>query len=210
MVFKILRFLWPPVDAYRANRVLKKKIEERCANTYRQIFDEFVKKTSEKFYPNELFSEIEKLEQAEVHRKDVLESKASSLINILAVVVALIVLVPAILGNDWSLPRYLATGATLLFTLAVIHLVISVYYATKATKVGPFHMGSADSIRDLVVQDPDNFLNSLAARKLANIKLNQPRLIIKSNFLVTAQELFIRGLIFLGLGALVVLFYRIL
>lgn len=210
---KVLEFLWPPVRTLRANRVLNKqikKLEKQSEKLYQEIFDEFVKKKNSKFYSNELFSEIEKIEQAEVHRKEVFESKASLLINILAVAVALIVLVSGILGTNWGLPQYLATVATLLFTLAVIHLLISVYYAARVTEVGLFHMVSAESIGNFVRERPENFLISAAAQKLANVKLNQPRLIIKSNFLVTAQKLFIRGITFLGIGALVVLFYGIL
>ena len=50
----------------------------------------------------------------------------------------------------------------------------------------------------------------LYAEKFANTKVNQPRLITKSNCLVVAQALFIRGIVFFGIGALVVLMYHII
>jgi len=208
-MLKMLEFLYPPVGMWRANFGLEKKIKKQ-EESYQQIFNEFVKNTTSKSYPNELFSEIDKVEQGEIHRKEMLESKASSLLNTLGISITLIVLVPAILGKNWELPQCVAIVGASFFTLAVVHLLIAVYYAVKVTKVVSYYLKSADSVEDWIQNDPKKLVNLIAAEKFTNTKVNQPRLIIKSNCLIVAQALFIRGIVFFGIGALVVLMYSII
>lgn len=208
-MLKMLEFLYPPVGMWRATFYLEKKIKKQ-EELYQQIFNGFVKNTTSKSYPNELFSEIDKVEQGEIHRKEMLESKASSLLNTLGISVTLIVLVPAILGKDWELSKCVAIVVALFFTFAVVHLLMAAYYAAKVTKVGSYCMKSADSIEDWIQNDPKKLVNLIAAEKFANTKVNQLKLITKCNCLVVAQILFIRGIGLLGIGALVVLMYRII
>lgn len=202
-VRRVMEVLWPPIPAWRINADLKKQIEDRLASDdeYQSAFDDLLAEFKKATDHSTLLSEALRIEQAEIDRKEVVESKASSLANATGLAVTLVALVPTVLEADWGLAKPVAVISGLAFVLAIIHLLVAVDYAVNVSMVAPFYVSSAGTVkRSLQKGSLDEA--SLAAEKLVNAEMNVPALIVKTNCLSVAQSLFVRGIALLGIGAL--------
>jgi len=192
----------------KANHILNDKIENMEKKS-QEIIDEFIKNINSKSYPNIFFSEIQKVEQNEIHRKEIIESKASSLLNNLGFLVTLIMIIITIFLNYQRLPIFIVILEIFLFLIIVINLILAIIYASKVIEMGYFNVISTDSIKDWMLNSSKDLKNLIFADKFVNLKINQLRLIKKNNYLSIAQTFFKRGITFLLFPVMVVFIYII-
>jgi hypothetical protein len=201
-VRKVMEALWPPIPAWRTNAHLKKQIQDRLASDdeYRRAFDDLLAEFKKTTDHSTLLSEARRIEEAETDRKEMVESKASALANATGLAVTLVALVPTVLGTDWGLAKPVAVMSALAFVLATVHLLVAVDYAVSVSVVAPFYMSSTSTVKRRLEKCGFDEA-SLAAEKLVNAQMNVPALIVKTNCLSVAQDLFVRGIALLAIGA---------
>ena len=201
-VRRVMEVLWPPIPLWRTNANLKKQIEDRLASDdeYRCAFDDLLAELKKATDHSAVLSEALRIEEAEIDRKEVVESKASSLANATGLALTVVALVPTLLGTDWGLANPVARISALAFVLAIVHLLVAVEYAVNVSMVAPFYVSSTSTVkRSLEKGSLDEA--SLAAEKLVNAEMNVPALIVKTNCLSVAQDLFVHGIALLAIGA---------
>jgi hypothetical protein len=133
---------------------------------------------------------------AEVKRKDVLESKAATFVVTPAVATAITAAI-APLTKDLRLSGGVASIVTVAYGLALAHLLVSSWYAVSARRAEAFVVLSAANAHQLLMKDARERI----AYRLAFVKLNESALILKANRLSVAEDLFLRGLAFLAFAS---------
>jgi len=138
--------------------------------------------------------------ESENERNETLESKALAFVSIFGVAVSVISALPALFGGKWDISPPVAVLVGVFYSLAVIHLLVAVYYAIEARRVAGFALPNADE-----------FVKTVQARKqavadrivmyISQAKFNQPILLKKSNSLYVAESMFIRGLILVTIAS---------
>jgi len=178
---------------------------------YQASIDKWLEIIGEKVSDPLLVGETESIERAETQRKEAIEAKASSLTAALGISITLLVLVPAIMGKGWGLPIPVAWVVALTLILAVVHFLVAAYYALRVSKVAAFFVTSTETMKTLLKKQDDQMDQArILATKLANTEMNIPTLIVKTNCLAVAQTLFLRGIIFFGVGASIALISKVI
>ncbi len=199
-------FVWPPLEVREANRVLDQAIESSVQG-YEGIVDGFLQRIAAAEAPELIIAEIERVEESELRRRELLESKASSLLAALGVVVSLILLLPAIFERPRTAFPHVAISLSILVTIAILHLLAAVYHAVLVSRVGALYLPSIGSV-DALLKPGGDQTRYAAAQKYANARMNEPILTIKSNHLSMAQKMFLRGIIALVIAAVISSFYH--
>jgi hypothetical protein len=190
---RLLSLLWPPYGLY----LTKRAIAQSCTNE-----DPWTRALEELRIdiPDGELADAEKLAssvlEAEIKRKDVLESKAAAFVVTPAVATAITAaIVP--LKKDIGLSSGTATLVTICYTIALIHLLVSSWYAITARRAESFIVLSATNARDLMFKTRIERV----VERLAYARMNEPALLMKSNKLSVSEDLFLRGLAFLAVAA---------
>lgn len=189
----LLSHLWPPYELYLANRAnnLDASFEDRWSRALDEMKVDLSSQSEE---------DAEKLAssvlEAEIKRKDVLESKAAAFV-VTPTVATGITAVIAPLTNGLDLSSCTATIVTISYIVALIHLCVSSWYAIEARRTAAFVVLSSTNARDLMSMTR---IERIAAR-LAYARLNEPALLLKSNTLGVSENLSLRGIAFLAFGS---------
>lgn len=193
---RIISLLWPPYGFYLAKLAIAQSAsdEDPWARALEELRIDFPLQADVEL------ADAEKLAtsvlEAEIKRKDVLESKAATFVVTPAVATAITAaIVP--LEKDMGLSSGTATFVTICYAVALIHLLMSSWYAITARRAEPFVVLSSLNARDLMSKTP---VERVVAR-LAYARLNEPALVMKSNRLSVSEDLFLRGLAFLAIAA---------
>lgn len=205
-VSRVNAFVWPPLEVRKANRVLDQAIDSNVQG-YEGMVDRFLQRIAAAEAPELVIAEIERVEESELRRRELLESKASSLLAALGILVSLILLVPAIFERPRTVSPYVAISLSILVTIAVLHLLAAVYHAVLVSRVGALYLPSIGSVDALLKAGGDQ-TRYAAAQKYANARMNEPILTIKSNHLSMAQKMFLRGIVALAIAAVISFFYH--
>ena len=133
--------------------------------------------------------------QLEIKRREIIESKATSLFEAMGFAVALV-----------SVVIMFAEKSPLLMIslLPIANLVLSGICSLNATKIGKFFLPTLESVKDNVELAKEKLMTRLIAEKLADIEMNSPILLIKSNWLFAAYQHFLIGIL------LIVIFFAII
>jgi hypothetical protein len=142
--------------------------------------------------------------ESELRRKDILESKASTFVVTPAVATAIAAAI-APLTKDLQLSSTAAMVVTIAYALALIHLLVSSWYAISVRRTEALVVLSAENARRLLEEPPAERI----ASRLAYADVNEPMLLRKSNRLSVSEDLFLRGLAFLAFASLVTLLAHI-
>lgn len=205
---KILIFFWPPCEVYEVNAENQKELnqfvyctpDERKKKIWEKIAPWYEKLKTIKIVQDWIVKKAIEISNSELQRRAVLENKANSLLIATGLGISILSIVPVIFGKLWDFPVTLSIIVGLSFTIAVIYLVFGAYYAIWVTKVGPIFIEDTSSMDDIINFNGEKILRSVA-EIIANTELNYKCSLIKSNNLLVAQKLFIRGLIAVVIGA---------
>ena len=195
---RLLSVLWPPYSLYLATRTIAQSADEQ--DPWARALEDMRIDISPQ--PNADLADAEKLAssvlEAETKRKDVLESKATTFV-VTPAIATVITAAIAPLTRDFGLSSCAATLVTVCYVVALIHLLVSSWYAITARRAEPFVVLSSANARDLLSKAP---IDRVVAR-LAYARLNEPALLRKSNRLSVSEDLFLRGLAFLAFATCV-------
>jgi hypothetical protein len=190
---KFFSYLWPPYSLYLTKQAISKNA--RNGDPWTRALEELkvdVSSQSEK----EL-EDAEKLAssvlEAEIKRKDVLESKAATFVLIPTVATAITSSI-APLTKDLGLSSGIATIITVCYVIALIHLLVSSWYAITARRAEGYIVLSSTNARDLLTKTRVERI----VTRLAYARMNEPALTMKFNRLSVSEDLFLRGLAFLA------------
>lgn len=180
----IVELLFPCFMAWSTNRKIKKRLVE---NTWEIIFDKWEKRIDAK--EMKLFKKtVNDLYQSEIRRKETIESKASSLFEAMGFVVALVSI--AVIFADKS-------SLLIISLLPIANLILSGICSWHATKIGEFFLPTLESVEENLGLTQDKLITRSVAEKLADIEMNSPIILIKSNWLSAAYQHFLYGILLL-------------
>jgi hypothetical protein len=134
--------------------------------------------------------------ESEIKRKEVLESKASTFVVTPAIATAITAAI-APLTKDLQLSAAAAVIVTIAYALALIHLLVSSWYAITVRRAEAFVVLSSENARRLLAETPAQRI----ATRLAYAEVNEPALVRKANRLSVSEDLFLRGLAFLAFAS---------
>lgn len=191
----ILCILWPPYEFFLSKQInpLGDNNQERWESVLTELKVVIPLEADELEDAEKLASSIL---EAEIKRKDVLESKAATFIIIPTVATSITAAI-APLTKDLGITGHTATVITICYTLALVHLLISSYYAIQARRAEGFLVLSAINGHKLLSKPRIERIET----RLAYARMNEPALLMKSNKLSVAEDLFLRGVAFLTVAA---------
>ncbi len=210
-------FLFPPLEAYIANKIIKKEENiKRNKKAAKDISTAFFNKTTKKNYTPSFLSQVDNLENSEIHRREIIESKAIALLGSLGVTIAILSFIIAyVIEDDWKFTLNLTSISIYpslilgFFLLAIIHLIISVWFSLKVIIIEEINLISPEKINFFLNNYSKNYNEKLLSEKLRYVKLNELKILIKGNWLYVSQVLFRRGIIFLAIGVIIFLIYNL-
>ena len=207
MKTRFLQCFWPPALAYFTNRAIELRRAQHGTKTLwaeiKQETQEVVTAISDDATITQFANEVA---QSELKRKETIESKASIITQAAGLAVSIAALAPATLGKPWILSSGWTLAALIVYCASLLHLIIGVYYATKARRVRDYTMPSADGFVALLKNSKSqNLKRDLIVQKIAESKWNEDALTIKGNFLSVSEDMFLRGLSFFSVSMVIAL-----
>jgi hypothetical protein len=193
---RLLFVVWPPCELQFYTQEIAKSIGS-------DQWDRAMKESALENPPvsDSDLAEAEKLVSAvmdaEVKRKDVLESKASTFIVTPTVAMGIAAVV-APFAKELVTTSTLVICGIVFYVIALVHLFVSAYYAIEARRAQQFVVLSSGNVHDLLAMTRHDRL----VARLAYVKMNEPALTNKSNELTVSEDLHLRGLAFLIFSAL--------
>jgi len=191
---RIIKPLCSCFIAWSTNRRIKKQIE---AKQWEDLFNEWEKRiapTGAQSMDWKKMKLVEKavddLYQSEIKRREIIESKATSLFEAMGFAVALI-----------SVAITFAEKSPLLIIslLPIANLILSGICSWNATKIGEFFLPTLQSVKDNLELAKEKLITRPIAEKLADIEINSPILLIKSNWLFAAYQHFLIGILLIAI-----------
>ena len=131
-------------------------------------------------------------------RKETLEAKAASIAQSAGIVTAIVSIVPAFSGRQWTSDPEARWFLTIALGLVVLHLFMALRMAIAVRNVRAFYLPSTHEFADLLSEKPADFGGEVATLGLIRAKRNEAALGMKSNRLVAAERYYARGLGFFG------------
>lgn len=148
--------------------------------------------------------QADRLYASEIERKATIEEKGSSLLSVIGLALTLTSVGLSITGKELSIAATrdvpIRGAVVVLLLFAIVYFIASGYYALRVVEVGPFWTHTVSSLAQ-VLSSKGKPNAKWAAERLAHTEINYDLIRAKSNFLSASQGLFLRGLIVLALGA---------
>ena len=197
---KCFFLLWPPYEAYLA----RKLIDTNTSGCPKQRL-ECIQRDIRKSLP--ATTDLNKAEplaklifESEAKRKETIENKALAFMFAFSVSVSVISIIPAVFGEKWNITLYAAIVCVGFYGLAILHLLIAVYYAIQARRISGLALPSADESLDAIKENRLTETDKIVMY-ISQAKFNEPILTKKANSLAVAEKMFIRGLILLAIAS---------
>jgi hypothetical protein len=209
-LIKIIGFVWPPFKKSKKNKDLLKEYNEYESNEhekFRKERDNILKDLREIYDTGIIYEETNRLEQAEIHRKEILETKAASLIASLGVIITLVGILPVITSKEWGICGPLLITASAIFLLSMIHLLSALFYSIRVIEPKSLFTTNWSTISDNIQRTRIN-IKGIIAEKITIANANEKLLSVKSHNLETARSLLIRGIFFFAAGAVIAVIGR--
>lgn len=198
---KILFWIWPPYEARVAQKFIDGKIsdlQERLKSIEVEI-RESLPKSKKQQEESEVLAKL--VFESENERKNILEDKALAFASAFGVSVTIVSALPVFLSKEWHIPPFAAVIVGILYTLAVAHLLVAVYYSIKARRVESLALSSADEFASTIKEGKQSIADRIVMY-IYKAKLNEPILTKKANSLSVTESMFLRGLILLALASI--------
>jgi hypothetical protein len=202
-LLKIVFWLWPPYEECIARKVIDSRISGSYQERMKSIQAEINKSLPEDAGLLEESESLAKLVfESENERNETLESKALAFVSAFGVTVSVISALPALFSEKWNIstPAALIVGVS--YGLAIIHLLVAVYYAIDARRVSGFALPNADEFVE-TLQERRQSVADRIVMYISQAKFNQSILLKKANSLWVAESMFIRGLLLVAIASLI-------
>lgn len=191
--------LWPPYEAQFAGKHIDSAIAAAPDSREKTIREEIAEAITRVTDLASAESSARLVIESEEKRNETIEAKAGSLVFALGVAVSLVSVAPALFGGNLHLPFGLSLIARLSSLSAVVHFLLAAFYAVRARKVTGFALPSVDGFLQSTKEEGNSKINRIAT-SLLQVRLNEPAIQKKSNYLSVAETMFLRGLIFVAMA----------
>lgn len=203
MLNKLLFRIWPPYEAKMADSEIARRNREIGDDArWEAILNEIRGLLPKGADFEDLEKNAKEIQEAELKRKDTVENKATSFISSVGIGIAIISVVPALFADTWKIPKIWAIIAGISFLIAILLLLISVYYAVKVRLVKGFAVPCADSFKEMLKDDGWKYEERIVMR-IAMTKWNEDTLNQKTNYLSVAENMFLRGLALIAFAVII-------
>jgi hypothetical protein len=193
-------YLWPPLKVKEANQAIQNRAQktewESIINSIRESLPENAGDDDYK----ELEEMAKQVHESEAERREELENKASAFLYGSGIA-ASIISIALKLGFDTHVPTIPMVFSVVLFLVAILHMLFAAYYAVMTRRPTPLAHLSADVFINSLTGDGWKTKERIT-HTIGRVKWNEYRILLKSNYLYAAEELFLRGLILFGCGAI--------
>lgn len=200
---RILYFVWPPAELLDIPHDEKEGGNESAAlDTDIDIWPAESKRRT----PKDALALAERIFDSEQDRRKSIEDKAGSFLFALSVAAGIVGAIPIFFTErlgitfPWVIPIVVVLAFSLVFFLT------ATFYAVKVRRVGETYVLSADDYSRMTSTH-----EGARARLLIEItRRNEPLIRRKSNFLYLTEEMFLRGLLLVGVSGLLIIFVKLL
>lgn len=207
-IAKLLYVLWPPYEAY----VAQKFIAERRFDDYAESMELLSKELSGLLLVNsddeQRSVNLNKLEEiavsileSETKRQETIESKALTFLFLLGLSTTLVSALPALFTSTWQLPLSVIVISGGSYIIAVIHFIVSVYFAIRVRQVVGLAVPNVAEFIDSVKNDSNIIFTNIVIN-IKRAKYNESILTLKANALSIAEKMFLRGLVFIVIATI--------
>jgi hypothetical protein len=200
---RIVFWLWPPYEAHVAQSAINRRIvgspRERMTSIQADIRASFPEDAE---LPEQMESLARLVFESENKRREALEGKALEFASSFSVAVSVISALSVLLGDKWNLPMPVALILGIFYVLAIVHLMMAVYWSVTARRVEGLALPSPDRYVK-TVQDRRWTLIDRIAMYISQAKFNEPVLTKKANSLAVAESMFLRGLCLIVVAAMI-------
>ena len=194
-----LEFIFPFIVVLLKNREVNKKLDsynpEKSQTEWFNILKDV--KISDSVIENISYN----VYSAEDRRTYNIENKGSSLLIGIGVSISLLSIILGFLTSTQSI-SVLQLTAIIIFLIAIVNLILAAFGAGQAIKISIRHVSVSDELRN-ILKEKDEKIIRWAAEHLANVEYNLNLSVKKSNWVDVAQQHFVRGLGFIVLGFIV-------
>lgn len=201
MIKEFLFWIWPPYEAYLTHSEIDRKLRELGDKArFAEIVSRLTRVLPSGVALDGLEDRALNVQQSEMERNEAIESKAAALTGNMAIAVTIVSIVPALFKQDWGLPNWCSISVATAYLLAIIHLLVGIYYAIKVRKVQGYEIPCVERLVELLRDKKWQELDRAVAA-LAQTEWNEPILTKKANLLMVAEALSLRGLALIGFAA---------
>lgn len=203
MLNKILFLIWPPYEASVADKAIILRNQEVGENArWDALLNEIRGLLPQDADYEDLDKYAKDIQESELKRKDTVENKATSFISSVGIAITIITIIPALFADTWEIPRTWALVSGTAFFIAIILLLVSVYYAFKVRLVKGFVVPCADAFKELLKECGGKIEERIVIR-IASTKWNEDVLHQKINYLSVAEDMFLRGLALIAFAVII-------
>jgi hypothetical protein len=200
---RILFWLWPPYEAHIAQLAIDSEIasnhQERMNSIRAKIKASLPDDTK---LPKEMESFAKLVLESENKRRETLEGKALGFVSGFGIAISIVSALPILIGEKWNLSTPAALILGILYVFGILHLMTAVYWSVEARRVEGLALPDADEYIK-AVQDRSWGLSDRVLMYICKVKFNEPVLTKKANSLAVAESMFLRGLFFIALAAII-------
>jgi hypothetical protein len=206
---RLLYCLYPPYEAYQTDKIIADR-NRRMAEDARW---ELMKIEIRDSLPKENYINFETrarhIQDAELHRKEILDNKASTFIVAIGIAISIVSAIPVLFATERNIPIMWVNIAGFFYFLAVVHFFISAYYAVKVRKVAGFAQHCVGTFLDSMKTSKGSIEEHIVLT-LAQTRWNEDLLTQKTNNISVVEDLFLRGLAFVAFAAIISITMNIL
>lgn len=201
---RLFFLLWPPYEANLTDKIIADRNNKMTENARWDLIETKIRSALPKDASN--FEKLEyiakQIQDVESKRKETLENKASTFIVAIGLAISIVSSVPALFSNEKNITIKWAIITSAAYLVAVIHFLVSAYYAVKVRKVAGFAQPCVDSFLDSMNSDKESIEDRIILT-LTQTKWNENLLTQKSNYLSVVEDLFLRGLAFVAFATFI-------
>ena len=198
---KFAFFLWPPYEAYVAQKFIDKQLSIDFATRMESIQKTIRESLAHKKDIADAESLARIVYESEIKRRETLENKALVFVVALGLSLSIVSAFPALFGNTWEVPDYVASVVSIIYILAIIHFLVAVYYAINVRRVTGLALPNVNEFINEIRNDKISTTDQIVTY-ISRVKFNEPILLKKANTLSVAESMFRRGLIFISFAAI--------
>jgi hypothetical protein len=195
-------FFFPAIAAYRTNKeILSLQIEEEKHLQAQK--EEWLKKIGENAQSTGKMADD--LYNFEMQRLNILARKATSILGAAGFVISLMSLT-LVIKKDWLTVSNIFSIIGLIFiALGIIYFVTSAISASEALRLSSFRQITIGDVKEITTNNSEKWGSKWTAEKLVDVNQNLNVLLTKTNWLDSAQNSFLIGILLTALSYLFIL-----
>jgi len=192
----ICGFIWPPVPL---RKVQLTETDEQLDARYDALVKLWTQRAKQATDIEFFVEEANRLYDLEFDRKNIVETKGSSLIGVTGLALTLTTIGLTLVAREFAAGGWPLRVVMAAICAAIVYFIGSGYYAVRATQILPFWTATTYGFAHTMGQ---NMKIEWVAQKLAQTEMNYDVTRLRTNYLSVSQSMLLRGLLVLTVVAL--------